>query len=230
MRCSAHTGETISLHDVANGSCAHLLTALQDRQRSAFPEYPFVSEEIARLAQPHRERPGQVAHQWLLQVDGVPAGHLLSATNSVRRFTAIQFLSLDRAVSRLWVDGRRITDWFIRHSLTQYRSDTGDAGLGCLGEVYDHQLALFRRWGWLRLPCDYLEPVHGWNWMTDGLETRARHLIWLPAPGVDAEAMIERVVPSATATFLLDVYALDPALPWVADLVRDAAMHVVQPR
>jgi len=216
-------GEALGLHDVVGGRWSQYVDVLTDMHCRAFPEHEFAAEAIRVDAAEVSRRDHVVAHQWLLTLDGEPAGYSLADSNLRRRVAPIHFLAVEPALRHVTVGGVRVGGWFLHDSLRQYATDAGDAGLGCVAETPDHKLPIFGGHGWRVLGARYLEPVHGWNWRTDGLQTRNVRLIWLPPDGSDIAALEPVVAAAASAAFLLDKYGLDPGIDWVAELVSGGA-------
>ncbi|MBU6315153.1 MAG: hypothetical protein KGR47_01485 [Acidobacteria bacterium] len=216
-------GEKFGLHDVVGGRWPQHVDVLVDMHCRAFPDHEFAAEVIRVDASttPHREQ--LVAHQWLLTLDGEPVGYSLADSNLRRRVAPIHFLAVEPALRHMTVGGVRVGGWFLHDSLRQYAADAGDAGLGCVAETPEYKLPIFRQHGWRVLDAPYLEPVHGWNWRTDGLQTRSVRLIWLPPDGSDIDALEPSVAAAAAAAFLLDKYGLDQGIDWVARLVSEGA-------
>jgi len=217
-------GATLELFDLVENAHAHLVEAMRSLHLAAFPEHTFVDALIVRDARLPARRQGIVVHQWLIALNGKPAGYMLSDSNLVRDVAPIHFLSIANEYSRHNVGGLRLAVWLQRQALPQYLRDAGRPGLGAVAETPRFKLRVFRPIGWRELPVTYLEPIHGDTWREHGLDTREVALIWLPTDGLDA-ATIERLEPEvigpAAAAFLLDMYHLDPAIPWVADLCRE---------
>lgn len=217
------SGEVLGLHDVVDGRWPQYVEVMADLHCRAFPEHRFAADAIRTDAATDSRRGHLVAHQWLLTVNGAPAGYSLADSNLLRRVAPIHFLAVEPTLRRITVGGHRLGGWFLHDSLRQYRLDAGEPGLGCVAETPDHKLPIFHQYGWQVLDVPYLEPVHGWNWPTDGLETRRVALIWLPPDGSDISTVEPQVRAPAAAAFLLDKYRLDPSIDWVAGLVSEGA-------
>ena len=216
-------GEVLGLHDVVDGRWPHLVEVMADLHCRAFPEHRFAADGIRSDATLPSRRGDLVVHQWLLTVNGAPVGYSLADTNLRRRVAPIHFLAVEPTLRHVTVGGVRLGGWFLHDSLRQYAADAGDSGLGCVAETPDYKLPIFHRHGWQVLDVPYLEPVHGWNWPTDGLETREVALIWLPPDGADVATLEPQVRAPAAAAFLLDKYRLDPSTEWVHALVSEGA-------
>lgn len=216
-------GEVLGLHDVVGGRWPQYVEVLADMHCRAFPEHAFAAEAIRSDANAEPNRELLVTHQWLLTIDGEPVGYSLADSNLRRRVAPIHFLAVEPAMRDVTVGGMRVGGWFLHDSLSRYEADAGSPGLGCVAETPDYKVPIFRGHGWRVLDVPYLEPVHGWNWRTDGLQTRSVRLIWLPPDGVDPTALESGVAAAAAAAFLIDKYALDPDLEWVAALVSEGA-------
>jgi hypothetical protein len=96
--------------------------------------------------------------------------------------------------------------------------------LGSFAEAADYSLPVLLPAGWIPLPIDYQEPVHGPSWREQGLETERTTIIWMPPDGLtpdEVTALQPRVLTPAAASFLLDIYDLDSDIPWVAKLCGD---------
>jgi len=236
----ADDGRRLQLFDVVGGDNGALLDALLAMHGEAFAAQTYAHERVLVDAAAPARRDGLVVHQWVLVVEGVPAGFSLSDSNLVRGLAPVNYLAVSEPYRAITVGGRRLAGWLLARSLEQYAEDatrasadlrpgdgTGPASLlGALGEIAPGQAAPFLHWGWRDLAIEYREPVHGWNWRQRGGDTMPMHLLWLP-PATMAPQRVEAIAPSlaphAAAAYLIDMYELDPGLPWVAALVGDAA-------
>lgn len=219
----ADDGSTLALYDVVDGCHADLAEVMASLHRLAFPDHLFAADEILDDATRPSRRDHLVAHQWLLTRDGEPVGYSLADTNLRRRVAPIHFLAVEPTARSITVGGVGIGGWFLRDSLRQYEADAGEPGLGCVAETPRYKLPIFHRYGWRVFDVPYREPIHGWRWPVDGLDTRDVALIWLPpdaGPHRGSEADAAR---AAAAAFLLDKYRVDPSVDWVHELVNGEA-------
>ena len=209
------TGEVITLHDVVGGRFGDLVAPLRRMHDAAFPDHGFAGAQIEHDALAPARRPGLVVHQWLLCVDGEPAGYSLTDSNLVRSTAPIHFLAVDAEMRHLTVEGTRLGTWFLHDALRQLDQDAGPENLGALAETPDYKLKPFLTTGWQALPVDYAEPVHGWHWPTEGLEMRDLVMLWLPPRNRRRPLDPVEVVSPAVATFAIDMYGLPMDHPLV---------------
>jgi len=214
-------GAVTELHDVTAGRNLALLEPMCALHCSSFPEHRFAAEGIRRDALLPSKRNGIIVHQWALLLNGNLIAYSLADTNLVRRTAPIHFLAVDPTERLRSMHGKRLGTWFLHDSLRQYAHDAGEPGLGACAETPDYKLPIFLPHGWRVLPVTYLEPIHGDTWREHGLDTREVALIWLPPDGLDAtdiEHIEPTVIEPCAASFLIDMYRVDPATPWVAML------------
>jgi len=217
-------GAVVELYDVTGGRNLHLLEPMCELHCSSFPEHQFAADGMRRDAMLPSERSGIVVHQWALLLDGRLMAYSLADSNLRRRTAPIHFLAVTPDERFRSVHGERLGTWFLRDSLRQYADDAGDPGLGACAETPDYKLPIFLPHGWRVLPVTYLEPIHGDTWGEHGLDTREVALIWLPPDGLTPEEiarMEASVIGPCAASFLIDMYRVDPAIPWVAALCRE---------
>lgn len=221
LEVTADDGSRLVAYDVVDGRHPHLAEVMASLHRRAFPDHLFAADEIiADAARPSR-RDQVVVHQWLLTRNDEPVGYSLADSNLRRRVAPIHFLAIEPAVRSVVVGGVGIGGWFLHDALRQYQVDAGEPGLGCVAETPEYKLPIFHRYGWRVFDVPYREPVHGWRWQTEGLDTRDVALIWLPpddGPHLGIEADAAR---AAAAAFLIDKYRVDPDIEWVRALVTD---------
>jgi hypothetical protein len=215
----ADGGEQVVIRDVVDGRHLDCVTPMQRVHEVAFPEHPFARDAIAVDARARSRRPGLVVHQWYVTVDGQPAGILLFDTNQVRRVAPLHFIAVSEELRDVRLGGARIGDWSMSMMLDAVVPEGAD--LGCVAETPPYTLKIFLKSGWLQIGADYLEPIHGWDWPTLGLDTRSLALAWQPPPVVDLDVTVEEVAHRAAAAFLLDMYRLPPDLAWVAQQTGD---------
>jgi hypothetical protein len=161
-----------------------------------------------------------VVHQWLVLVDGEPAGFLLFDTNLARHIGVSHYVALNPLASRLVVEGLRCLDWLYRALVAQVQRDLGDQpAFGCVGEAADDRVRLFEWIGMHRLEVEYREPVTDHRWHGAETPTAAINLLWRPPLGADVDSMKPAAAQAGSAAFLLDHYGFDPEIPWVATAV-----------
>jgi len=228
----ADGGEELVLHDVVGGAFTDLVLTLLALHERAFPAYGYVLEEIRRDARVPGRRDGVVVHQWVLTVDGTPAGYCLSESNRPRGLALLPFLTVDPAWRSLTVGGAPVGRWFLELAEWQHVVDVDAPCRGVIGETPEPLLPPFIQKGWRVLPVEYREPVHGGFWPTRGAETHEIPLIWRPPLGLplsEVEAMEPSVAPAAAAAFLLDLYRLPDDLPWVRVAVGEEELARPRP-
>ena len=214
-------GAVVELFDIVGGAPTEVVETLCSIHVGAFPEHLFAVDLIREDARLPNVRDGIIVHQWLLTVDGEPVGYSLADSNLVRRIAPLHFFSVLPAARTHTVDGVRLGTWLMTDLRRQYLTDAGEPGLGAAAETPEYKLRIFEPNGWLRCPVRYLEPIHGWNWRTEGLEVREIALLWLPPTTGSAGATNElasAALEPAAASFLIDMYHLDASVPWLANL------------
>lgn len=224
QRAVADTGEVVEMFDVSGGNNLRFVDEMCRLQIENFPHRPFVPDEIRRDALLPAERDGLVVAQWFYTVDGATASYHLSDINLVRRTHTIKFGSVEKAFRRTMFDGKRFNLWLIPSQRAEVKRRIETGWLGSFAEAADYSLPVLLPAGWIPLPIDYQEPVHGPNWREGGLETERTTIIWMPPDGLSADEVSElqpSVFHPAAASFLLDIYELDPSIPWVGDLCGD---------
>lgn len=219
VRAVGDKGEDVLVVDAVGGDHPDLAAAMVALHRTTFPQYHYVADRMVADATAQPVRDGLIVHQYVATVNGVPAAYIRGSSNLVRRTAVIEYLAVTREARKVFVEGRRLADWFMRNCQRQYRVDTGTECIGCTGEVAHDLLGPFRVYGWQVLPCRYTEPVHGWQWETHGLEVRDIALIWLPNQALSPQPDPASVVAPIAASYLLDVYGLPTSVDWVAALV-----------
>lgn len=214
-------GAVVELFDIVGGAPSDLVDTLCSIHVGAFPEHLFAVELIREDARLPNVRAGIIVHQWLLTVDGEPVGYALADSNLVRRIAPLHFFSVLPTARAKTVNGMRLGTWLMTDLRRQYLADAGEPGLGAAAETPEYKLRIFEPNGWRRCPVTYLEPIHGWNWRTDGLDVREIALLWLPPATLTDEAARElasAAVEPAAASFLIDMYHLDASVPWLEEL------------
>ena len=197
-----------------------------------FPHRPFVPDEIRRDALLPAARDGLIVAQWFYTVNGATASYHLSDINLVRRTHTIKFGSVEKPFRRTMLRERRFNLWLIPSQRAQVTPHLPDGWLGSFAEAAEYSLPVLLPAGWIPLPIDYQEPVHGPSWREQGLETERTTIIWMPPDGLDESqiaALQPDVLEPAVASFLLDIYDLDPEIPWVAELCGEQ-VNVPRPR
>lgn len=193
-----------------------MVSPLLELHRAAFDGHDFVLGRIEEDARRPSVRVGVAVHQWVLSVDGTPAGLLLFDTNLARRIGVSHYVSLTALASRLVLEGRRPLEWLYRCALEQVAQDLGTAGsLGCVGEASDDRVRLFEWLGMRRLPLAYREPSEGVRWLGPDTPTKAMNLMWLPPTAAAADELQSAAADAGAAAFLLDHYGFDPTIDWV---------------
>lgn len=214
-------GAVIELFDIVGGAPRDLVETLCSIHVGAFPEHLFAVDLIREDARLPNVRDGIIVHQWLLTVDGEPVGYSLADSNLVRRIAPLHFFSVLPSSRGHTVGGVRLGTWLMTDLRRQYLADAGDPGLGAAAETPEYKMRIFEPNGWQRCQVTYLEPIHGWNWRTEGLEVREIALLWLPPTDLGDEAvsaLAPAAVAPAAASFLIDMYHLDASVPWLETL------------
>jgi len=220
----ADTGELVEMFVVTDGKNLCFVEEMCRMQIENFPHRPFVPDEIRRDALLPSQRDGLVVAQWFYTVDGATASYHLSDINLVRRTHTIKFGSVEKPFRRTMLRERRFNLWLIPSQRAQVTPLIGDGWLGSFAEAADYSLPVLLPAGWIPLPIDYQEPVHGPSWRELGLETERTTIIWMPPDALTEAEIAElqpRVLQPAAASFLLDIYGLDASIPWVAELCGD---------
>lgn len=218
------SGDLVEMFEVTGGSNLRFIDEMCRLQLEYFPHRPFVPDEIRRDALLPAKRNGLIVAQWFYTVNGETASYHLSDINLVRRTHTIKFGSVEKPFRRTMMRNQRFNLWLIPSQRAQVTPLIPDGWLGSFAEAADYSLPVLLPAGWIPLPIDYREPVHGPNWRERGLETERTTIIWMPPDGLTEAEIADlqpRVLQPAVASFLLDIYDLDPAIPWVAELCGD---------
>jgi hypothetical protein len=209
------------MFDVTGGRNLHLLDDLCRIQLENFTDYPFVPDQMRRDAHLPAQRDGLIAAQWVYTVDGTTASYQVADINVTRRLHVVIFGTVEKPFRKLAFRGKRFYHWATATRRSLVSNIIADGWLGSIAESSDSALPVLLTSGWIPLPIEYRAPVHLMRWRELGPETERLTLIWLPPDGLDPEQVAElqpRVYQPAAAAFLLDVYGLDPDIPWVATL------------
>ncbi len=222
----ADTGEVVEMFEVAGGRNLRFVEEMCRMQIENFPHRPFVPDEIRRDASLPAEREGLVVAQWFYSINGATASYHLSDINLIRRTHTIKFGSVEKPFRRTMFRDKRFNLWLIPSQRAQVTRRIDQGWLGSFAEAADYSLPVLLPAGWIPLPIEYQEPVHGPSWRELGLETERTTIIWMPPDGLTAEEVAElqpKVYEPAVASFLLDIYNLDPTIPWVEELCGSEA-------
>lgn len=223
-RTIADTGEVVEMFEICDGKNLRFVDEMCRMQIENFPHRPFVPDEIRRDALLPAQRSGLVVAQWFYTVDGITASYHLSDINLARHTHTIKFGSVEKPFRRTMFNGKRFNLWLIPSQREQVTKVLTEGWLGSFAEAAEYSLPVLLPAGWIPLDIDYQEPVHGPNWRGLGLATERTTIIWMPPDGLTDEQIAEmqpRVAQPAVASFLLDIYELDPTIPWVAELCGD---------
>ncbi|MEN9504672.1 MAG: hypothetical protein RI958_598 [Actinomycetota bacterium] len=229
VRAVGDSGEVVELVDVVDGAWGQHLAPLQEMLAEFFPDEPYAIDLARRDAVRPAERTGMVVHQFVVLVDGVPAGISVYHSNLVRGVSAPHFGAVRPEYRRVIVDGHRLGGWLSYEQLRRLGIDAGALRLGAVGEATADNALAWARLGWRILPVDtYAMPVHGWEWPTQGLEMRPMKLVWLPPIGATADEIVDmepRALAAGAAAFLLDTYGLPTDHEMVRALVGEQALR-----
>lgn len=227
VRVVADDGRIVELVDVVDHAWGQFLAPLQEMLVEFFPDEPYAVDLAMRDATRPALRTGMVVHQFVVLVDGVPAGISVYHSNLIRGVSAPHFGAVRPEARRVLVDGHRLGGWLSYAQLRRLRVDAGSYRLGAVGEATADNALAWERLGWRILPVDtYAMPVHGWEWPTLGLEMRPMNLVWLPpidATESDLVVLEPRAIAAGSAAFLLDTYGLPLDHKLVQALVGDQA-------
>jgi hypothetical protein len=217
----ADTGEVVEMFDLTGGKHPRFVDEMRRMQLESFPDYPHVPDQIGLDASLPAHRNGLIAAQWFYTVDGSTASYQIADINVSRRTHVVIFGTVEKSFRNLTFRGKRFYQWatVARRALVARVITSG--WLGSIAESGDSALPVLCASGWIPLPVEYQAPVNLMRWRELGLETERLTLIWLPPDGLSPEQIAElqpRVYEPASASFLLDVYGLDPDIPWVARL------------
>lgn len=229
VRAVAEGGQSVELVDVVGDAWGQYLEPLQQMLVEFFPDEPYAVDLARRDAVRPAERTGMVVHQFVVLVDGIPAGISVYHSNLVRGVSAPHFGAVRPEFRRVIVDGHRLAGWLSYEQLRRLSIDAGALRLGAVGEATAENALAWARLGWRILPIDtYAMPVHGWEWPTLGLEMRPMSLVWLPpigATGAEIDDMEPHAIAAGAAAFLLDTYGLPPDHELVRSLIGDMALQ-----
>lgn len=221
---TADTGEVVEMFEVSGGKNLRFVDEMCRMQIENFPHRPFVPDEIRRDAQLPAQRTGLVVAQWFYTINGATASYHLSDINLARGTHTIKFGSVEKPFRRTMFGDKRFNLWLIPSQRMQVTRRIEHGWLGSFAEAADYSLPVLLPAGWIPLPIEYQEPVHGPSWRELGLETERTTIIWMPPDGLtpdEISVLQPMVYKPAVASFLLDIYDLDPDIPWVAELCGD---------
>ena len=215
----ADDGSLIELTEVVGGE---LLDSLIAMHAEAFPRYSFITPLLRERAGSSSQVPHVHTHQWLLQLDGSPAGFVLFDTNLFRSIAIVHYVHLAPAIGALKVGQQRLLLWLYQKVNDQLLADSGGVQvLGVVGEAPRTRALFFRLMGMRDLAIEYYEPKVGPRWQGPGSELHRLHLLWLPPAGVDPDTLEIPARHAGAAAFLLDHYEFDADIAWVASAVGD---------
>ncbi len=216
----ADDGTLIVLTDVNGDPDGQLSASLIARHETAFPKHLFFTP-LLRNRSGTRASAAQVqSHQWLLEVDGAPAGYVVFDSNLHRTIAIVHFVQLDPAVGTLKVGQRRLLAWLYRTIIEQLANDCGNVPvLGLVGDAPRTNVPIYRLIGMRDLGIEYYEPKSAAQWQGPGSELRRLHLLWLPPEGIEPATIEGQAREAGAAAFLLDHYRFDADIPWVASAV-----------
>lgn len=220
----ADTGEIVEMFDLTGGMHPQFVDDMRRMQSENFSDYPHVPDQMSSDAVLPAQRNGLIVAQWFYTVDGKAASYQVADINLTRRLHVVIFGTVEKPFRNLTFRGTRFYQWAtaVRRSLVA--QVIGDGWLGSIAESSDSALPVLQTSGWIPLPIDYRAPVHLMRWRELGLQTERLTLIWLPPDGLTPEQVAElqpSVYGPAVASFLLDVYGLDPNIGWVETLCGD---------
>jgi hypothetical protein len=224
----ADSGERIEVLDVVAdatrdpsgapaGAPAEQVAAVQAIHAHFFSDYAHVLADIETDAALPSRRRGVVVHQWLILVDDVPAGIVLSESNLVRGCAPVLFFAIHSRYRNLEVNRNRLAKLDIWLSVPQALRDGGADMLGVCGEREpDYPPRL------VRLDVDYAEPIGGRHWSPTSGDLRPMSLQWLPPesmrPVVDVPGAGHDITCRIAAALLIDHYRMPRDHPHVRRL------------
>lgn len=168
--------------------------------------------------------PDIIEHQWLLLLDGSPAGECVFHVNIRRRVVARHFLAMNRSARRALVP-----DWIAAvmaaaaETALQDAESRGVSLFGMMSEITPAHAAGWRALGHVQPDIDYREPLHGNYWREFGDLTFVPMVAnILPFPS-GREAGLGVIAEAGVRAFLLDYYGVpesDPTFQAIIDRCR----------
>lgn len=164
MAIQTIVSEGVQLYDLIGGN-TEKLDAFLRLFRETFPQYAQTAPRLAeKAARPANANPRFIAHQWLLEIDGVPAGLCSFKYSPFRHLGMVVFISVAPQFRHEQLDGKRISEWLIANCTEQIRQDARRLGRpapdGLVLEVEPPRLVeRYRQFGFVTLPVDYWEPI-----------------------------------------------------------------------
>ncbi|CAB4856764.1 unannotated protein [freshwater metagenome] len=249
LRLEGDNAEQIEVCDLVDGRHGHLVAGMQALHAEHFPTYVTETAGIAIDASRPSARYGLMVHQWLVTIDGQPAALQIMDSNLVRGIGVARFTAIGGSHRRTRIGGHRLSAWLTTLASDTLVSDVGSNALGLVGEVEEFDEGAITFWlslGHRLLPIPHAERgersqpearaqdhAQGTTWDDLVLQTeqliegdprlRPSALMWVPAAGVDADALQQHVCEAGSAAWLLDEYALDAFHPLVVATVGDQA-------
>ena len=216
----ADDGSLIVLTDVIGHPDGQLSASLITRHESAFPEHLFFTPLLRNRSGTNASAAQVQSHQWLLEVDGAPAGYVVFDSNIHRMVAIVHFVQLDPAVGTLKVGQRRLLAWLYRAIIEQLANDCGNMPvLGLVGEAIRPLVPIYKLIGMRDLGIEYYEPKNAPRWQGPGSELLGGHLLWLPPEGIEPATIEGQAREAGAAAFLLDHYRFDADIAWVTSAV-----------
>lgn len=184
-----------------------------------FPEYKHYTARMRRRAAlPVDARPGHIAHYWLIEVDGKPAGMTTFRFIYRRNCGLGVSVGLDRSVRSVMVEGERLSSFIMAETLRQFARDKKSMGgtdlLGMVTEVEHRELMEhYKQFGMLELPVDYFEPIFAPNGHhpeepTEPASYKPVILGFMPSPEASMDWYDCTTLTDFALAFLVDHYGL----------------------
>ncbi len=202
------------LADLTVGPEPEALAILIDMHNRWYSEYDYVIDIIEENARLPQLRNGIVNHQTLLFIDDVPAGYIMFATNLRRRVGVGFYMAVENEFR-----GRGLGKLLEDHAIDVVAADAIGHGveiLAYVGEVAHAVKPILTKWGFVDLPVDYAEPLHGAAWSSFGEPTFNFNELTLMAHHLpDIPLDVSEVAVAGAEAFLLDHYNLPSDNPTV---------------
>lgn len=220
-RTESLTAVDVNDPDMGDQERERLLGALIGVHARHFPAYAYVTDRLVAgtgLAD-------TIRHEWLLSVNGRPAGEFLFHTCLRRGIAQLHYVAMDPEGSAQLPLGwlADVTDTALAVSEAE-AANRGVELLGMAGEMFRTPRD-FRRWrrkGFLILALDYREPLAGGDWWLRPHDFRGLTIgLRLTDAGKAAEPGL--VLDAVLSAFLLDYYGLPADHPEVVRMFDEAA-------
>lgn len=211
----------VCIYEILGSGEEQRINALLDLYATLFPKYiHYVPRLRSRTQYPVNHRPGQFVHYWLVEIDGVPAGFRIFRYLESRKCGLAHALGILPIFRNVRIHEQRLSEFVVYQCLFQILRDARSVDIECLGMVNEVEserlMTHYEQMGIRRLPIVYFEPI----FHPTGIEFESRILGFLPAPGIDLNALDAETLVNFASAFLVDHYGLSIEHPTVQQVIH----------